>query len=192
MTTFEIYKGVLKFYSGYFQLALKNIEEGRFVESVENMITLPDEELEVFKAFKTWLYTRKLPEPNRGSSGIYLMLVKLWCFGDRRQIPLLQNECVRIITVGMKTFNIVPTASLEFIYEHTLVQSPIRRLIVYAATKISVPGSFEGENGDDWFKESLLDLVKMKILQTRPPTWEEIEAKECEWHIHEEGVTCKK
>ncbi|KAF7188868.1 hypothetical protein HII31_09791 [Pseudocercospora fuligena] len=52
---FEIYKGIMKFYSGYFRSAIENIENGRFKEAEENIITLPEEEPETFKLFKDWL-----------------------------------------------------------------------------------------------------------------------------------------
>lgn len=187
---FEMHKGVLRFYSGYFRVAVNNLEQGRFAESVDNMISLPEEDVEVFKAFKTWIYTKGLPGLLDDEKCVSELLSRLWCFGDRREIPAFQNECIKAIIAGMKSSNIVPTPWLEYIYEYTMPGSPLRRLIICAATEIDATDF--AQHATRWTKESLLDLVLHLMSQNRASTWEEMEARICEWHIHEEGVTCKK
>lgn len=61
--TFEVYKGVLKFYSGYFKASIAKIESGRFAESKDGVITLPEEDPSAFEALKGWSFTHELCGP---------------------------------------------------------------------------------------------------------------------------------
>lgn len=168
------------------------------------MISLPDEEVEVFEAFKNWLYTRNLPaspettfeemkvdETKFEEMKVYYTLVcKLWCLGDRREIPLLQNHCINSLIASMRATTTFPARHISYIYDNTVSKAPLRRLVIFAATMLD--GScFEGFE-HFWTKDSLLDLTKQLLLRKRAPTWDEIISKTCKWHIHEEGVKCKK
>ena len=57
--TFEVFKGVLCFYSGYFQAALN----GRFAEAHVHIVKLPTEEPLIFELFRYWIHTRRFFEP---------------------------------------------------------------------------------------------------------------------------------
>lgn len=91
--TFYAHRGLLTFYSGYFKAAL----EGGFAEAQSGVIKLETEEPSVFEAFITWLYTRKacakVINPDTACEH-YELVVKLWIFANRRDIPLLMNEMV--------------------------------------------------------------------------------------------------
>lgn len=169
------------------------MEEGHFAEGVVKVITLSDEDVKIFKLFKTWLYTRTLPMACTGDSAGHELgkLIKLWCFGDRRNIPLLQNECVNSLVAGMESCNIVPTDRVQYIYEHTLPDSPLRNLIICASTQLK-PKSFSGESADRWTKDSLLDVAKILLRGEKPTSWKQMKSRLCEWHVHDEGVSCKK
>jgi hypothetical protein len=192
---FEIHKGLLKFYSGYFGAQVSNIEEGRFAEGAANMITV-DEDVAVFKAFKNWLYTRSLPPPTDAvSAERYPLLVQLWCFGDRRVIPLLQNECVNKLLSVMQANTEVASGQLRYIYPNTLDDSPLRKFfITRVASRLSGAWGIvdKGRNGANWSEESLRDLAALLLLRPKIETWDELKARVCDWHVHEEGVKCKK
>jgi hypothetical protein len=192
---FEVHKGLLKFYSGYFQVAISNIEEGRFAESKENMITL-DEEVDVFRVFKNWIYTRSLPKHAIGEDpdGITWdrILVKLWCFGDRRHIPLLQNECIDGLLssqMSSKTFHydLIPD-----IYANTIAGSSLRKFIIGEVALSSSIKLFEEGLAHYLCKDSLLDLSKLLMLRLEKVSWKDVVPGGCDWHVHEEGVKCKK
>lgn len=196
---FDVHKGLLKFYSGYFQVAINNIKEGRFAESKENMITL-DEDVDVFKAFKNWLYTRGLPAlPIRLATGNETdtwsgIFVKLWCFGDRREIPLLQNECINALLSGMMCRTTILTGRIPYIYANTITGSPLRDFItgIVAQRVKDNTDAFAESIADCWCKDSLSDLVKLLVLRPEVASWDVLVAGACEWHVHEEGVKCKK
>ncbi|CZT24917.1 uncharacterized protein RCC_10645 [Ramularia collo-cygni] len=193
--TYEIHRGLLGFYSGYFQVAIRNVEQGRFSESLDGTISLPDEENKVFDAFKDWLYTKALPDaPALDQSFLFSlhchMLCLLWCFGDRREIPALQNECVNRLINDMGVFNIVATDQIRFIYENTLDGSPLRRCIIAVVTGIQVTDLLKGESADDWCEQSLLDLARVLLEQPSHETWAAMIRKQCDWHVHEDGVKC--
>lgn len=198
---FEIHKGLLKFYSGYFGAQVSNIEEGRFAEGVDNIITV-DEDLAVFKAFKDWLYTRTLPMPltDAAPADRYPLLVELWCFGDRRVIPLLQNECVNKILMLMHANNEVATGIMRYVYTNTAGGSPLRKFFIAVVAARSSPAccpctvgaAWEEDIDNNWFEDGLRDLAKLLLLRPKTETWDSLKARACDWHVHEEGVKCKK
>lgn len=59
--TFCVHKGVLRFYSGYFDRALG----GSFLEAKNGVIKLNDEDPSTFEMFQYWLYTRRFHHVSR-------------------------------------------------------------------------------------------------------------------------------
>ncbi|KAF7188782.1 hypothetical protein HII31_09705 [Pseudocercospora fuligena] len=182
---FDVHKGVLKFYSGYFRKVIENVENGRFAEAEENMITLPDEETEVFKLFQGWLYTRELPKESQNP------LIKLWCFGDRRAVPLLQNEAIDAIREVNYNLKTQPDHMLRFVFDHTTSDAPLRSFLI-TSIAARCTGSAFVERTENWPVEALHHLIK-HFFDERPkrtPRDEFNKRNMCEWHVHEEGVKC--
>lgn len=151
------------------------------------MITLADEELEIFKAFKNWLYARKLSSLSVG------VLSRLWCLGDRREIPLLQNECINQLLLSMQSDRSVPTGLVPYIYKNTTAGSPLRRVIVEVTAGLFNTTTVLEPKGptSSWSEEPMRDLAIALIVRPTVESWSALVGRSCDWHIHEEGVRCK-
>ncbi|EME84971.1 uncharacterized protein MYCFIDRAFT_83022 [Pseudocercospora fijiensis CIRAD86] len=178
MQTFDMYKGVLRFYSGYFRTAIENIENGRFAEAQDGAINLPDEEPEIFNLFRGWLYTRVLPKvEDPQSDSAWRILFKLWCFGDRRNIPLLQNEVLDRLALEGLTHRTTPMYSLQNISG-----------VSHQRSRSNGASKHSGQEARN-FKDDLLKYMLEKRPKFIPDEFEKSDM--CEWHVHEEGVRCK-
>lgn len=93
--SFLAHKPILRFYSGYFQGALK----GHFSESHDGQVNLPTEDPNTFEIFLSWMYSRRLTfEPAMLDKDDFVdTLVKTWVFADAHQVPLLQNEVLDLL-----------------------------------------------------------------------------------------------
>ncbi|KAF2164683.1 hypothetical protein M409DRAFT_25077 [Zasmidium cellare ATCC 36951] len=162
--TFDIHKGILKFYSGYFRAAISNIENGRFAESGDGVICLAEDQPHTFDKFKSWLYTRDVgsvvEEGDCNESDCsWKILCQLWCFGDQSWILLLQNEVLSTLHRRIARRNFTPTVELGYVYDNTGPQSALRRYMIHAvAMKFNEPKEVL-EYDDRFTKEILLDLV---------------------------------
>lgn len=194
---FDMYKGVLSFYSGYFRTAIKNIEQGHFIESESGTIELAEESPCIFKYFKDWVYTRTLP--------LYLWkkislvpahdIVSLWIFADRRDIPLLQNGAINWLAKKIMTDAQVPTGLAPMIWEQTPTESMLRRFMVTVYSTCTEISAFEPESVSSWTAESLCEVVVAMMKSTEikdrsPATLAKLDM--CQFHVHEEGVRCAK
>ncbi|KXT17022.1 hypothetical protein AC579_4331 [Pseudocercospora musae] len=180
---FQVHKGVLKFYSGYFRSAIENIENGRFKKAAKHMITLPEEKPEVFKLFYGWLYARELPRDDS------TVLIELWGFADRRIVPLLQNEAIDAIQICKYT--VMKEASARAVYDNTGAGSTLRQFTIcsYATCLHKV----EKDDLDAWPEEFKDDLLKYMVEQRPKFACQDFQKRDmCEWHVHEEGIRCKK
>lgn len=94
------------------------------MEAEENMITLPEEEPDIFRLFQGWLYTRELPKDDRKA------LIKLWCFGDRRAVPLLQNQAIDTIREVNNERRTEPTNMVRYVFNNTTPDAPLRHFLI--------------------------------------------------------------
>jgi hypothetical protein len=127
--SYILHKDLLCFYSDFFRAAFN----GSFKEAVECKIELPDTEVDTFEAFQVWLYTQSLPKNEVDPNKIYLhwpLLVKLWSFGDKYQIPLLQNNVMNAILDKVDTEKEVPIFVVKLAYENTTSNSRLRKALV--------------------------------------------------------------
>ena len=97
--SFKACKGVLCFYSGYFDAAFN----GQFQESTNDVVELKTEDPSIFQNFQYWLYTRRFSAEGHSKKVLYSDLIKLWVFGDAHSIPLLQNEAANMLLKKMLT-----------------------------------------------------------------------------------------
>ena len=166
--TFEVFKGVLCFYSGYFNAALN----GRFIEAQEGIVKLPTEDPEIFELFRHWIHTRCLFESTLAPDRLlpFSTIVELWVFCDAHEVPMLQNEVANIMMqkiLGARTFPDPET--LIYVSDNTVETSPLRKLL-------DEVGPFLPWRRDGWLDEWFDEL--------RSRDWR------CQGHVHEEGVTC--
>ncbi|KEQ81747.1 hypothetical protein M438DRAFT_367628 [Aureobasidium pullulans EXF-150] len=160
---FTVHKELLCFYSDFFRAAFN----GSFKEATEGRIELPDAQVDVFESFQVWLYSRSLlntedlqDQPDYQKYPSFSALARLWVFGDKYQIPLLQNCVIDSILEKQKQSNRFNTCIVRIAYQDTIQESPLRRL----AIDISV------------FRMTLLSTllavsVKPGILGTHPETF---------------------
>lgn len=119
--TFKLLKGVLSFYSGYFDSCVK----GQFSEANRGAVDLPEEEGEIFENFVNWLYTRN-------GHFKFRPLINLWVLADRRHVPLLANMCLDGLRDRIVDTWKVPLNKVGYVYENTAKGSCLRRFIIYA------------------------------------------------------------
>ncbi|EME85149.1 uncharacterized protein MYCFIDRAFT_83158 [Pseudocercospora fijiensis CIRAD86] len=141
-----------------------------------------------------WAYSRKLEIALDDIDASCPLLLQLWVFGDAHEIPLLQNDVMTALhRIVSKDWAIPDVRDINYVYENTMRQSPLRRFLidVYAATCNS--DSFEryGEKLS-WCKDALLDLLQ---VVWREGWHREAEADFGKWdlrkyHVHEQGVEC--
>lgn len=189
--TFYPHKGVLYFYSGYFKAALN----GSWSESESGVIKLESEDADIFGRFMLWLYTGRITDGTLQVT--QTLVVDLWLFADRRNIPLLMNEMVNELHGSVADSWIVPTHCLRTIYENTSEGSALRRLLIYSVCRTYSPkDEVKKRQVDAWPQAALAEMLGY-FLGIPPPTFlpkEQYKALEMcpEYHVHEEGVTCEK
>ncbi|KAI5362069.1 Putative SKP1/BTB/POZ domain superfamily protein [Septoria linicola] len=183
---FEMHRGVLKFYSGHFHKAILHLDFGRF-PIAEQTIVLDQEEVETFRLFQGWAYTRAIDpiEP--------MTAVKLWVFGHRRAIPLLQNEMIDYLWAKVINRSKLWQHCLVFAYRNTPPGSLLRDfMLTTTVMRSGRPQIFPDTNDGWWTDESLRDAARMLI--SRPAIWTQNQMEsmdQCYWHVHQEGVKCQ-
>ncbi|KAF2215100.1 hypothetical protein CERZMDRAFT_7580, partial [Cercospora zeae-maydis SCOH1-5] len=120
---FKVHKGVLCFYSAYFEACLN----GEFAEARREVVDLVEEDPKTFRHFVAWLYTRQLPIDHESEvAGDQCEHInRLWVLADKRQVPLLANRCINALRKVMAVRGFVPTAGLGYIYQNTTPESPL-------------------------------------------------------------------
>ena len=189
--TFKVHQGVLSFYSGYFNAALA-------VESPENAIKLPAQDPSIFETFSLWLYTRRFVNPV-GEDDVTQVtlnkLMKLWVFAEAHQIPLLQNEVLDFIHKKLLTETKIASNVLQYLYEHTSSYSALRKYYIEAlARKGNAAYHLAADQVKTWPRAALIDVLKITWAEAGGlRTNAEVRAWDfCQYHVHEEGVKCKK
>ncbi|KAG9518825.1 hypothetical protein KCU93_g8297, partial [Aureobasidium melanogenum] len=184
---FSIHKDLLVFYSDYFRAAFN----GSFTEATEGRIELLDVQQDLFQDFHGWLYTRKLLE-DLG----WFRLVDFWIFGDRFQVPLLQN-CVmdEIFAKEKRDARLLlyrlPLYWMSTVYVKTVDGSPLRKAIVELLAYHSVlededGGIMTARKSHNFTIEMLQDLVK-ELNAARKNYGKAPKRDKCFFHVHGKG-----
>ncbi|EMC99029.1 hypothetical protein BAUCODRAFT_387901 [Baudoinia panamericana UAMH 10762] len=193
--TFSLHKGVVSYYSGYFQAALK---ENTFQEGQSKRIELPDEEVETFEHFVGWLYTRVLPGNSDDYTAEYNGLIKLWILGDKRQIPLLMNVTIDAMRDVLVKRWILPRMSLGLIWENTAPGAQLRRFWIHLMAQVGLRSSLKDEHKEFWVKDALWDVFRASYEMWRNGRATTLNKDAiakldlCEYHCHEDGLKCEK
>ncbi|PIA94284.1 hypothetical protein CB0940_08775 [Cercospora beticola] len=188
--TFTVHKSILTFYSGYFAAAFRH--GNAFQEAETGLFNLPDEDVRTFEKFVCWLYSRRIDLIASDSS--FFVLSRLWVLGDRRQVPLLMNECINMFRDMIVRMWKIPTACLPLIYENTMDSSALRQFALDIIAKTGT-AKFLKEGNESFVKEALIDILKI-VWQDDHKRWAKHDVEKLQlcpqYHVHEEGVTCKK
>ena len=129
---FHIHRGLVCSYSSYFIGALTH----GWKEAEEGKIKLHNENVDVFRVFFEWLYTRRLPvcglfDTPCSENYSRRLLIQAWIFGDAHGIPSLQNAITSmLIATWDRNSYFVAANNVTLIYENTLSRSPLRKLVV--------------------------------------------------------------
>lgn len=186
---FKIHKGLLCFYSGYFQAALN----GRFDEARENVVNLASQSPATFLKFQHWLYSRRISLSHDFPSAMH-ELVDLWIFGDAHAVLLLQNEVINLLQQFLVDRWVSPWLVVSRAYDNTVTHAPLRRILIdfIGATGSAHWISKNAPEELDCNREALLDLLG-KVTDPKLKLQERNEIERwwmCHYHIHEESTKC--
>ncbi|THY77887.1 hypothetical protein D6C95_09884 [Aureobasidium pullulans] len=186
-TAFKIHKDLLVFYSDYFRGAFN----GSFQEAVEGKLSLPDECVDVFNAFNTFIYTRQFCSEGDSSTVDSALLCRLWVFGDKYLAPSVQNGAIDLLTHKSYKEKKICTTDLHYIYDNTLPGSPLRKIVLdWVTYRADIDKFLAPDMVERWSKDMLVDLVKLfyhKETKLAPmPTRDR-----CYYHVHPEGEKCE-
>ena len=186
---FHVDHSLLTFYSGYFRAALS----GRWTAAEDDAIRLDTETPRTFERF-AWLYTRSITDDDDEKANCQL-IIDLWLFADRREIPLLMNEMLDALKDRIVTEKTIPTTLLGTTYERTMPGSALRRMIVHAITNTASERLMADDSEKGlWPHDALWDTAKelLRFPRQQPVGIASYNAMDiCPlFHTHEEGVRC--
>lgn len=181
------------FYSGYFEKALAG---DQWMESRTGMIKLDTESVDTFLKFQYWAYARRFCDYGLDDTRIveWHTLVELWLFGDRRNVPLLQNETVDLMNRKIVELWEVPSAQINTIYTHTMAGSKLRVYVIDIIGKTAGSKNYKDDTLRTKNQDALVDLLK-GVWKADKPYWtkQDVGALDmCQYHVHEAGVQCNK
>ena len=157
---------------------------------------MPKESSEVLRRFSLWVYTRSvLQDEEDVNESSWDILVQLYLFAERYDIPDLQNIVIDILVAKHLAEHLIPTNLCCVIYSNTMPTSPLRRFMVDV---IAQKG-----NMDDWFGrksvEEVVDLFPMAFMidlaraqfnlrkgKTKEHDWRSLG---CKFHVHPSTIT---
>lgn len=193
---FCLHKGLLSYHSSYFQAALNS----RCAEGLYGVVHLPEDDVEVFQAFYYWLYTRKLFDLHAGrayasktdTTNIEWMLIcKIFVFGDARGIPGLKNAAVDLTVAKFVQMWAFPIETVRFVFDNTQESSPLRKLLVDMALESGDLDQMRQYRGY-FTKDFLVDMVVTTQKSNRVAS---VTSKEqwaarnlCIYHDHTNGL----
>lgn len=179
----------MSFYSGYFKAALN----GAWAESSSGIIKLETESPLVFERFVHWLYTNKIADDTRKAG--FSIIIDLWLFADRRDIPLLMNNMVDALQLEIVDRWQVPTDCLHHVYKNTTEKSALRRMLAWSMSRL-VDASTFNNHADRWPREACVDVLRLVLTDRSTSIFSKEQYKKVNmcplYHVHEEGVSCTK
>ncbi|CAD0107049.1 unnamed protein product [Aureobasidium uvarum] len=187
-----VHKELLSFYSDYFRAAFN----GSFVEASDKKVELHDVQEEVFENSHAWLYTRTLASSDDKALDWH-PLNNLWIFGDRFQIPMLQNCVIDEMFHKRERENVFSLAIAKIAYENTPVGSPLHKAIVNIIAHRSVlrehAMSIMTAAYSGCYTIELLQDVIMEIDAARMdklPQYKMPKRDKCFFHVHGKDEHC--
>lgn len=127
-TPFYVYKELVCRDSSFFRAALA----GSFIEGESQTVSLPEDEVPVFKVYQTWLNAQEL-RYTFDHEDWWLHLAKLWIFADKVCAYQFSNK---VVDAFFKVFfdntklNFATAKVVNHVYDHTSSQSVLRRIFV--------------------------------------------------------------
>ncbi|KAF2493991.1 hypothetical protein BU16DRAFT_61435 [Lophium mytilinum] len=189
----RIYEGLLTYHSSYFAAALS----GSFIEGQTKVIELKEDEVEVFSAFHCWIYTGRL-HPSRESplsrdaykaptsserNDLYLLLAKIFVFGDMRGIPALKNEAIDILhQLYTCTWTDFHLSAVKYIYKNTTATSQLRQFVAHAnVIGLRDLKSFHETTSTAWPIAYVFDVLQLVAMKDRSGAWPKLTGNRMHW-----------
>ena len=125
---FHIYKEILCRDSPFFKAALN----GSFKEGDEQAVSLPEDDVETFKIYQTWLNTTQL-RYNFDHVEWWLCFAQLWVFADKIGSTALKNKTIDAICATVRDNCHLDWASPRavcYTFDNTSTGSHLRWLVV--------------------------------------------------------------
>lgn len=192
---YSTYKGLLSFYSEYFEEKVN----GKFKEAADKKLILDGKDPDIFAIFYGWLYTGELRQDGKvGTDLSSTTLVKLWIFGDEHLCPLLQNEAMDAFLAAILKQWKLPIPNIRQVYENTTADAKLRKALIETIAQTTpnaetCSGRFADDNMPYWTTEALVDFATFMSDRPRYLSKTAFAALDCcLYHVHEEGITCKR
>lgn len=189
---FSMHKGVLCEGSAFFRAAL----DGQFKEPTEQIVSLPEADVDVFERFQAWAYTNQIVQRGESIKDVgHEMIIGLYLLAELCGIPLLQNATIDlIIDKAAKLHSAPPMICSRLIYENTTSSSLLRKLFVDIATlerRLRDRKSFNTEAGEMYDNTFLIDLA-LALDDERSSMGprgfnKHLTELRCNYHVHPEG-----
>ena len=203
---FGIHQRLLCSESSFFKAALT----GNFKEAKDGVVHLEDEEIELFTCFHEWLYTKRfipvvIPVDCGSLQSRWLTLLKLYVFGDRRDIPRLQNDVINeMILMSNEHGAFNPVLGLSEAWKSTADSSLFHQFLVqFFVRTVSFKSRF-GDNSEnrtlvppDFMLEVSItfeDMVLHGPQDFRTGGAKSFWRERCKYHVHDSkgNRPCKK
>lgn len=186
---FAIHRGLLCDRSAYFRAAF----EGGFKEAEEQIMALPEEDVEVFELFQFWLYSDRLLDTDESVADLSAsLLIGLYLFAEARCIPQLQNMSIDALILNITVTEKFPARDLHRIYDNTAETSPLRRVLVDIGARVgNLRGSWFHKEEDNLYNNAfLIDLVLALYDEKLKKSPEDFSQLRCNYHVHSEAEKC--
>lgn len=184
----------MSFYSSYFDKAIN----GGFEEAAKKEVKLPEAETDVFNAVQNWFYSHRFhPEIEENSKKISWSLApRIWVFADARGMPALQNAAIDLIHTKCIEEWMCPMSEVGYVYGNTLEGSLLRKYFITLIAEIGQGESLVSnpENVKQLTRNAACDILKLVWdTELKRKSKDEIKTWDlCQYHVHEDGVKCRK
>ncbi len=127
---YNVHQSILCDASNFFQAAFY----GKFKESSDRSMSLPDDEIDPVERMIGWLYSAKIqltsPVSSEAATERYWQLAKLNTLADKYDIVHLKNSIIDELYELRKSSRVPRPQVIQYVYSNTTQQSPFRKLLV--------------------------------------------------------------
>ena len=156
------------------------------------VIKLEREDPLVFERFILWLYTNRITD--EALLPDHSIIIDLWLFADRRDVPLLMNEMIDALHLDIGDHWLMPTDCLYKVYERSHTSSALRRMLIWTMSRTMGADMFEDDYANRWPRGALLDMLRSVLADRPASTLSKEQYKEADtcpaFHVHEDGAFC--
>lgn len=141
----------------------KTAFNGSFQEGNDQNLSLPEDDVQIFRIYRAWVYTGQL-QYNFDEEECWLHLGKLWIFADKVCSPRLKNKTLDAFFELVLNNSEVPFAKPEtvgYVYDKTMPGSALRRIFVRLYLHL---GYTSGDKKMDMYPQEFLAIALRKAM----------------------------